>query len=454
MAAGLGFKDFQTGDVLTAADVDGYLMQGIWVFANAAARDAAVTSPQEGNCCYLKDTDAVQTYSGSAWVGFDDSNAIQNSIVDAKGDIVTATANDTPARLAVGNNGETLVADSSATTGLRYSATPSASNPVLNSAMQVWQRGTSVSIAASTGAGSTTFSADRFQTGTGANQAITISRQATGDTTNLPFIQYALRYQRNSGQTGTGALNLAQNFESVNSIPFAGKVVTLSFYARAGANYSAASSALGVILYSATSTDGNVLTGGFTGAATPISSSATLTTTWQRFTFTSTAIASTTTQLAPVFAFTPVGTASTNDYYEVTGVQIDVGSVALPFRTYAANIQGELAACQRYYVRFGGSSVYETLATGIGQNTLTSVVANVFLPVQMRVAPTSVEYSTVIIYDGASLLSSPTGIALDNSSTKIAKIGITGLTSIVAYRPNWLLTNNSTSGYLGFSAEL
>lgn len=68
MAAGLGFKTFVTGDVLTAADTNGYLMQGTWVFANAAARDAAVTSPQEGNMCYLKDTDAVQSYSGSAWV--------------------------------------------------------------------------------------------------------------------------------------------------------------------------------------------------------------------------------------------------------------------------------------------------------------------------------------------------------------------------------------------------
>ena len=68
MAAGLGFKDFTTGEVLTAADVDGYLMQGIWVFASAAARDAAVTSPQEGNACYLKDTNQVLTYSGSAWV--------------------------------------------------------------------------------------------------------------------------------------------------------------------------------------------------------------------------------------------------------------------------------------------------------------------------------------------------------------------------------------------------
>jgi len=67
MGAGLGFKTFVTGDVLTAGDTNGYLMQGVWVFANAAARDAAVTSPQEGNMCYLKDTDATQSYSGSAW---------------------------------------------------------------------------------------------------------------------------------------------------------------------------------------------------------------------------------------------------------------------------------------------------------------------------------------------------------------------------------------------------
>ena len=67
MAAGLGFKTFVTGDVLTAGDTNGYLMQGVWVFANATARDAAVTSPQEGNMCYLKDTNAVQSYSGTAW---------------------------------------------------------------------------------------------------------------------------------------------------------------------------------------------------------------------------------------------------------------------------------------------------------------------------------------------------------------------------------------------------
>jgi len=67
MAAGQGFKTFATGDVLTAADTNGYLMQGIWTFADAAARDAAVTSPQEGNMCFLKDSDTTQYYSGSVW---------------------------------------------------------------------------------------------------------------------------------------------------------------------------------------------------------------------------------------------------------------------------------------------------------------------------------------------------------------------------------------------------
>lgn len=68
MAAGAGFKTWATGDVLTAVDVNEYLMQGVWVFDDASDRSTQVTSPQEGNTSYLKDTDSLEIYDGSSWV--------------------------------------------------------------------------------------------------------------------------------------------------------------------------------------------------------------------------------------------------------------------------------------------------------------------------------------------------------------------------------------------------
>lgn len=130
--AGAGYKLFSTGDVLSASDVNTYLQQQtVMVFASAAARTTALASVlAEGMVTYLKDTDVVEIYTGAAWVSLDDPNAIQNSIVDAKGDIITATADNTPARLAVGaTNGMTLQVDSTAATGLKW-ATPASSSPL------------------------------------------------------------------------------------------------------------------------------------------------------------------------------------------------------------------------------------------------------------------------------------------------------------------------------------
>lgn len=63
---------------------------------------------------------ASNTDMDFTWVAQDDSNAIQNTIVDAKGDLIAATAADTPARLAVGANNTVLIADSAEATGLKW----------------------------------------------------------------------------------------------------------------------------------------------------------------------------------------------------------------------------------------------------------------------------------------------------------------------------------------------
>ena len=120
MAAGLGFKTFTTGEVLTAADTNGYLMQGVLVFASAAARDAAITSPQEGQFAYLKDTNVTTYYTGSAWTNLDTTG--MTNPMTTTGDMVYSSSGSTPARLGIGTTGQVL----SVAGGIPSWATPAA----------------------------------------------------------------------------------------------------------------------------------------------------------------------------------------------------------------------------------------------------------------------------------------------------------------------------------------
>jgi hypothetical protein len=106
MAAGLGFKTFTTGEVLTAADTNGYLMQGVLVFASAAARDTAITSPQEGQFAYLKDTNVTTYYTGSAWANLDTTG--MTNPMTTTGDTIYSSSGSTPARLGIGSTGQVL----------------------------------------------------------------------------------------------------------------------------------------------------------------------------------------------------------------------------------------------------------------------------------------------------------------------------------------------------------
>lgn len=76
------------------------------------------------------------------WTTSDDANAIQNAIVDAKGDLISATAADTPARLAVGTNGQVLTADSAQATGLKWATVASGGLTLLNTGGTTLSTGT------------------------------------------------------------------------------------------------------------------------------------------------------------------------------------------------------------------------------------------------------------------------------------------------------------------------
>ena len=320
-------------------------------------------------------------------------------------------------------------------------------NAVINGGFDIWQRGTSF-----TSISNAAYAGDRWCIFTNSITGRDVSRQATGDTTNLPFIQYCSRVGRASGNTNTSAVYIGQSFETINSIPLAGKTVTMSFYARAGANFSSASNVLGMYAAYGTGTDQNIFVG-YTGQAQAIAGNATLTTTWQRFTYTG-AVPSNATEFGFYLGYAPTGTAGANDYFEITGVQVEIGSQATPFSRAGGSIGGELALCQRYYWRAPANGVYTAFASGSAYST-GSVQAYLNYPVPMRVVPTSVDFSTVAAQDiGTGGFTAITGVSINVPSVIGTQLLFTGGSGFTQYRPYVLASNNSTSAYLGLSAEL
>ena len=317
-------------------------------------------------------------------------------------------------------------------------------NNLLNSSLAIWQRGTSVAISGAAAG----YTADRWQIQSAtASVNTTTSRQSTSDTTNLPFIQYCARVQRNSGVTANGFISIQQSLETSSSAILAGRAVTLSFYARKGANFSDASSQLGVQLKTGTGTDQNI--NSYTGSATPINSTATITTTWQRFTFAGT-VSSSATEVGVNIYYLTTGTAGTNDYFEITGVQLEVGT-ATAFQIATGSYSTELAACQRYFwqIATGTGSTFSLLAAEGSNTPLTFIQA----PVTMRIAPTLVQATGASYYVARSVagLSTLSSFTTDNTTT--SGITIYGSATITAGNAGRFITNNASSS-LALNSEL
>ena len=432
--AGAGYKLFNTGDVLTAAQVNTYLQeQTVMVFASAAARTTALTGVvAEGMISYLTDTDVVQYYNGTTWTTI---NTDQTPLT-TKGDLFTFSTQD--ARLAVGNNGETLVADSSTTTGLRYQSAYNG-NSIINGAMDIWQRGTTF-----TTTSGVAYTVDRWASHTiAAGGSVTTSRQTVSDTTNLPTIQYATKFQRVAGNTNTGILSFFNTLESADSYRFAGQTATLSFYAKKGADYSAASSILVSNVASGTGTDEPLRT--FTGIVNRTQNN-TLTTTWQRFTQT-VSITATATEVGVQFYFTPVGTAGADDSIFITGVQLELGSVATTFkRSAGGTLAGELAACKYYYQTTG--TLYGHANSGIGS------IEGLISASPMRTTPTMALTTSTPYGESPPSVTARTGSGSTTSLLNSTNVGsyyvrVTGFSSLTDLQPAIII-----AGQITMSAEL
>jgi hypothetical protein len=382
---------------------------------------------------------ASNTDMDFTWVAQDDSNAIQNAIVDAKGDLIAASAADTPARLAVGNNGETLVADSSTSTGLRWQGNFDAGkNKVINGGFDFWQRGTSFSVTA----GVNSYAADRWRT-EGYSATYAISRQSFSTTTpEVPDSgQYYLRYGITGAPSG-GAIQLTQRIEVGNVV--SGQTYTLSFWVRA---------ASGTI--SANAFEYGLITG--SANATSYNQSPALTTTWQRVTKTVTLGSGyNSADYAVTVVLANVGSGNTLSNVEFANVQLESGNVATGFARATGTIQGELAACQRYYYRQITASYNITYGLGQAYST-TQMYAVVPFPVPMRTQPTSVEQNgtpgdyrvTTAGFGPANL----TSVVAFNSASVWQSTVTAGVASgLVAGNASALQSTNAA--YLGWSAEL
>lgn len=319
-------------------------------------------------------------------------------------------------------------------------------NKVLNGDFSIWQRGTSFSLST----GVNTYTADRWfwvmPSGT------TVSRQAFSPG-SAPTSGYEGQYYVNTTITSNAQnYEMGQRIEDVRT--FAGQRVTLSFWARS----TVGAQPLGYALFQYFGTGGSPssmvqctqVTG--SGPYTPTS-------TWQRYsyTFDVPSISGKTlgTNNDHYLLVRPMQFASTttNTSVDLWGVQLEAGNQATPFHTATPNQQTELAACQRYYYRMNADTVYTVFGLGPAE-TSSFIIFSVPIPVQMRINPTSLDFSGLSTYSSTGWIA-PSLLSLNSgeSSRYYPSItaNVTGATADKFYR---LIANNTTSAYLGFSAEL
>ena len=376
--------------------------------------------------------------------------ASASSPLTTKGDLYSYSTAD--ARLAVGNNGETLVADSAQSTGLAWAGNYAAGkNKILNGDFNINQR----AFTSTTTNGA--FGFDRFFLQ--ASDGTTTWTAQTFTPGAAPVAGYeGTNYSRivSTGQTLSSAQSrIRQNIEDVRT--FAGQTITVSFWAKAATGTPNIVPSFAQVFGSGGSA--NVFAAGTKQA---------ITTSWVRYSFTVSipSVSGKTIGTSSYLSLSLYVSAGTDqnavtdslgiqsNTFDIWGVQLEAGSVATAFQTATGTLQGELAACQRYYVRLGGAALYEPVATGMFESATAGQLFPV-MPVTLRTGVISLDYSTVTLADTASGYP-VTNLTLggNEKGKNYVRIDATVASGGTQFRPIQMRTNNSLSGYIGFSAEL
>jgi hypothetical protein len=364
--------------------------------------------------------------------------------VTAKGDLYTYST--VPAKLAVGNNGDTLLADSAATTGLRWQGNFAAGkNKIINGDFGIWQRGTSFSNP------NGVYTADRFIVNVGtAVPTWTVSQQTFTPGTapvagyeGATFIRMAVTSQGSSTEQ-----KLSTRLEDVRL--FAGQTVTFSFWAKAASSMSISGVKIGQ----------NFGSGGSSATETSLTmNSSSVGTGWTRYSGTVTvpSISGKTIGTGSyIYPIIEIGAAQGNYTLDTWGWQVEAGSVATAFQTATGTLQGELAACRYYYKRNTPTVALGRLGFGNVTSTTAAEIGFAF-PVTMRTAPTALEQSGTAgdysVRTGATNTTCSAVPAFNTAEPSQAFVNFTVASGLTAANAA-IFRNVNTSAYLGWSAEL
>jgi hypothetical protein len=371
-----------------------------------------------------------------------------NSPLTAKGDLFGYST--TQARVAVGNDGETLVADSSTSTGLRYTNNFAAGkNKIINGDFAINQRGFSSTTTPEFGFdrwvmfasdGTSTYSSQSFTPGS--------APVAGYEATNF------LRLESTGQTLTTATTRMRQNIEDVRT--FAGQTVTVSFWAKASTGTPNIAVNLNQIFGS-----------GGSSAVLGTAQKFAITNSWVRY-FKTFSIASIsgktigTNSLLGLNLWISAGSDSnaqtdslgiqsvTIDFW---GVQVEAGSVATAFQTATGTLQGELAACHRYYYRTTASATYSYFQW-VGPASSTTGIRPVGKINTMRITPTSIDWGNLGFDDEIAAVIVPSAITLSTNSTPESTVLIVTVTGATSGRWYKLVANNNSAAFIGFSAEL